>query len=420
MSNVIVIDSIMGSGKTSFAIQTIKEAPQNQKFIFVTPFLDEVIRIKEALPERNFREPDTKNGEGTKLKSLKKLIANGDNIVTTHALFSMIDSELRELLQWESYTLVLDEVMNVVNQVKTKKHDIQVMIDARLIEIKEDGQVLWIADSNLQTKYDEIKYYALAGNLYSVNGTAFFWNFPSHVFNLFDQVFILTYLFDGQIQKYYYDFHGVKYVKKSVFQENGKYKLSPYFQEDRTHFKSLIQIYEGKLNEVGDKDYSLSKKWFKSKPAQVSRLKHDLYNYLRNVQKAKSDEILWTTFKDFHDGQKLVKVQTKLQGKGFSKKAPIGKPDLEGKACFVPFTTRATNRYKHKRVLAFCLNRFMNPVEEHFFRQRNVKVEEDLLALSDLLQWVFRSCIREGQPIQIYIPSKRMRNLLKMWLDGKI
>lgn len=41
---VKIIDSMMGTGKTSYAIQLMREAEIDQKFIFVTPFLDEVQR----------------------------------------------------------------------------------------------------------------------------------------------------------------------------------------------------------------------------------------------------------------------------------------------------------------------------------------------------------------------------------------
>jgi hypothetical protein len=62
----------------------------------------------------------------------------------------------------------------------------------------------------------------------------------------------------------------------------------------------------------------------------------------------------------------------------------------------------------------------MNPIEERFFSEHNIKVDEELLALSDLLQWIFRSSIREGKPINIYIPSKRMRELLIKWINNEI
>ncbi|HEY2491336.1 MAG TPA: hypothetical protein VGI33_00130 [Paenibacillus sp.] len=50
----------------------------------------------------------------------------------------------------------------------------------------------------------------------------------------------------------------------------------------------------------------------------------------------------------------------------------------------------------------------------------NVTVNEEMLALSDLLQWLFRSAIRDGQPVKIYVPSRRMRILLQRWLDNEI
>ena len=69
--------------------------------------------------------------------------------------------------------------------------------------------------------------------------------------------------------------------------------------------------------------------------------------------------------------------------------------------------------------MAFMLNLFMNPNEVNYFISQNVKVNEELLAVSDMLQWIFRSSIRDDKPINIYIPSSRMRNLLKDWLDNK-
>ena len=45
-------------------------------------------------------------------------------------------------------------------------------------------------------------------------------------------------------------------------------------------------------------------------------------------------------------------------------------------------------------------------------------MEEDAYALSELIQWIFRSAIRDGKEIWLYIPSKRMRNLLIDWIGG--
>jgi hypothetical protein len=403
----------MGTGKTSYAIQLMKEAPMSQKFIFVTPFLDEVQRIKQEVTCRDFKEPDVNHGLGTKLESLKRLIANGDDIVTTHSLFAMADVELMELLSWSNYTLIMDEVMEVISQLQVRKGDIQMMLKCGAVEVDEGGRVTWKEHPKFDTTFRTVRDFALAGNLYLVNNVAFVWNFPAKIFDLFDQVYIITYMFNGQLQKYYYDLHNIPYDYFSVVKEEGRYtlKLKSNVIEDRSILKELINIYEGKLNEIGDYKTALSKSWFENahNTVNIRCLKYNLYNYLRNLHKANANRILWTTFKNYFN---------KLKGKGFSKEEP-GNTEI-GQACFTPFNLRATNRYRHKDVLAFCLNRYMNPIEKHYFEQQGVKVDEDLLALSDLLQWLFRSAVRDGKPVHIYIPSRRMRDLLKKWLNNEL
>jgi hypothetical protein len=412
---VKVIDSMMGTGKTSYAIQMMKEAEINEKFIFVTPFLNEVQRIKQEVTNRDFKEPDVKHGAGTKLQSLKRLVANGEDIATTHSLFAMADDELIELLSWSNYTLIMDEVMEVISQLPVRKGDIKMMLNGGAIELGENGKVSWKEHPKFDTTFSTVRDFALAGNLYLVNNVAFVWNFPAKIFDLFDQVLILTYMFDGQLQKYYYDLYNVQYDYFSVVRDNDRNELKPNLDaiEDRSNLRNLIHIYEGKMNEIGEAKTALSKSWFENSHNKVKLkcLKANLYNFLRNVHKAPADRILWTTFKDY---------KRKIEGNGFRKEEPEISLVEFGQACFTSFTLRATNKYRHKDVLAFCLNRYMNPIEKHFFEQQNVKIDEDLLALSDLLQWIFRSAVRDGKPVHIYIPSRRMRNLLKQWLNNEI
>ena len=45
-------------------------------------------------------------------------------------------------------------------------------------------------------------------------------------------------------------------------------------------------------------------------------------------------------------------------------------------------------------------------------------VNQDMYALSILIQWVFRSAIRNGEEIWVYVPSRRMRTLFQTWLDN--
>ena len=103
---------------------------------------------------------------------------------------------------------------------------------------------------------------------------------------------------------------------------------------------------------------------------------------------------MWTTFKDY---------KHKLKGKGYSNQ-------------FVSCNCRSTNEYIDCYNLAYCVNIYLHPAVTQFFRQRNIQIDEDLYALSEMIQWIWRSRIRKGENINIYIPSIRMRNLLNAWL----
>ena len=60
----------------------------------------------------------------------------------------------------------------------------------------------------------------------------------------------------------------------------------------------------------------------------------------------------------------------------------------------------------------------MNVIDYRFFESRNIKINQDIWALGEMIQFIFRTQIRDGKPINIYIPSERMRNLLINWLNS--
>ena len=131
----------------------------------------------------------------------------------------------------------------------------------------------------------------------------------------------------------------------------------------------------------------------------VQLLKSRLSNYFRNRKKAKLDDIMWTTFEDY---------KFALRGPGYSKG-------------FVVMNSKATNQYRNKTVLAYMANIFMNPAHKRFYQSLGVAVDEDLYALSMMIQWIFRSKIRDIEmdptvKIHLFVPSSRMRSLLENWL----
>ena len=76
--------------------------------------------------------------------------------------------------------------------------------------------------------------------------------------------------------------------------------------------------------------------------------------------------------------------------------------------------------------LAYLCNMYVNPYVDRYFKNKNTKdgtnigIDRDYYALATMLQWVWRSCIRDDKPIEIYIPSTRIRTLFMKWLDDEM
>ena len=415
MTKINIVDSIMGSGKTSWAIQHINESPAMTKFIFITPYKTEIDRIIQNTT-REFVQPIVE-GRKNKLDSLKEAVAKGRNIVSTHALFKRFDAELIQLLEIENYILILDEVIDVIDEVKITKDDIKILINSvnqfgePIVTVGETGKVTWNDSGYDSGNFQSVRNAANAGNLVLFDETKMYWLLPTEIFEVFNQVYILTYMFEGQIQCYYYQLFGMDFRYKSVNKsEERGYYLEDYkgrHGENRRHLKTLINIYNSSpqdnrdINKVGEKFNAFSKSNLSQRiKNQLYRneIKKNSYNFYRHKIKCPTRQVIWTTFKDY---QNIL--------------VPIGL-----KKTFVPLNARATNEYAAATTCIYLANRYMNPMIKRFFHYNDINVNEDKFAISELLQWIFRSAIRNGKSIDVYIPSNRMRKLLEMYLNNEI
>lgn len=419
MNKITVVDSLMGTGKTSWAINFMNEM-DDYNFIYITPFLDEIYRIKDSCTRRIFNDP--KQDKNSKMENLLELLKEGVNIATTHALFKNMDERCIEYLRENDYILIMDEVIEVVEEVDIKKDDIDMLIRDGKIKVLEDNRITWIED-NYDGSFNKYKTHLKNGDCYLFQNSVIMWTFPTKILELFKHTYILTHLFEGSMQCNYYQMNNIEYEYKSVrkVERDGFGKLKDeyelcdfYIPKVGDELRNKIHIYEGKLNDIGksrDKRVNpLSKSWFEKKGKTNERctlVKNNIYNYFKNICKSKSNENMWTVYKEF---------QSKCGDKGF-KGRTIKVNGRERNTCFVPLNTRATNEYRHKKYLAYGINRFMSPILKNFFISKGVEVSEDMYVLSELIQWIWRSAIRDGEEIYLYIPSQRMRELLNKYFD---
>lgn len=420
---VRVLDALMGQGKSTRIMQDVAMLPNNQPVIYIAPLLSECHRFAGTIVDEDgmtvssedgtpvcannhplvhkcFKHPTYKNKKGSKLHSLSELVNNGNNIVSTHALFKSLTKEIVSGIERHGYILIIDEVLSVWEKYTmeaynekddqiTKETDtdkeVRRLIDNGFIVVCPDGLLHWQwdkFDAN-DTIYEEIALLCDNHQLCMVNGCVVFWEYPIWALKAFKQMWVATYGFEHSFMCEYLKVHGIEYE----IEKFGKHQSS---------FKHLITIIEDKkLNAVGDRAYSLSYTSICSTKTNNDVLKNNLLNFFQNKMKAKSEDRLWTVFST---------RKRAISGGRYAKS-------------WLAYNTKATNDYKDAICVAYLINLYVNPMVLSLLGQKGVLFDQDQWALSEMVQFIWRSAIREERPITVYIPSQRMRELFKQWLS---
>ena len=131
-----VLDGVMGVGKTQATKKMINnlwskamglqlEKGWTEHFprvLFVTPFVEETLKIVDDCPNLNFQLPD-KEPMGSKAAHIEYLIKRGENIATTHVLFSRLSGETCQALKDHNYMLVIDEAVESYQLALIRTHE---------------------------------------------------------------------------------------------------------------------------------------------------------------------------------------------------------------------------------------------------------------------------------------------------------
>ena len=409
MTKIYVVDALMGTGKTSAVMRFLEDSLESteDRFLYISPFRKDmqnlISRVSKMCTKNHFYTPE--RVDGALLNGFKKLLREKKNIASTHALFKRYDEEVLELLKEGKYHLIIDEAMDCLEDAKLPVHPLswQSWMDYGIITENKTTGLLDIHLDMLDETffgYDFLKELDKYNVAYDHGHTLFF-KIPINRFDVFKDVTILTYMFKYSIQYYYFMSDKKKYTIKYryVGKDERGFKLVDRIK-DAIRLKpdpSLFNLIEGDggVNHVGlstDKRRALSKTWFST--ADKRPLKESIKTVVRDIWKCDESDLIWTVFKNNRE--------------------EIG-GDMDG---FLSCGARSTNEYMDRHHVIYGINRYMNTSLPLYFGKRGVEVDQDMWALQDMLQWIYRSAVRKGEPINLYIPSKRMRNLLKMWLEG--
>jgi len=401
-----VIDSIMGSGKSTWAMTHMKNNIKTEKFIYITPFLEEVDRIKRFIME--FKSPEDQ-GFMTKSGHLMELIKEGNNIAMSHELLKSLSK--KQLNKLSNYTLILDETLDLISVYKEAGiKDIELLIEAETIIFDSKIQKYFITekgkeflkngDDGKKTKlYKELQLIA-EEKLYLYGGKTLICELPKEIILSFKDVYIMTYLFEGSVAYAFIEAHKISYEKYQIIKTPFCfYTMIPYCEKlmkrRAQEYMRLICLHMGKYNiDINNKVGSLSyRAQNRMKVTEKKELEKIIRNYFLSIGCSEKD-VLWSTFKQ--------QDKNKVEVKGFKKRHLV-------------YNSRATNNYRHTSTLAYCIDKNNNPVIRGYLSKYEVKINEEKLAMDVMLQWIFRSRIRDKQPINLFLPSLKMRELLIKW-----
>lgn len=410
IATIEVLDSIMGSGKTTGIIKWMRDNPQN-KYLYVSPLLSEVEeRIPVECEDLEFVSPNTNNHK-TKSEHLKQLLKDGSNISFTHNLFTSLDREhLSHISDW-NYVLIIDEEIDFIEQYRGGDYtaaDISTLEDSGHVEVDIEnlGIVRWKWSKDVfkeDSTYGKLKRMCDLGMIHCAKHDRgmIVTHLPTALLEAARRTIVMTYLFKGSVMQKFVEMKGI------VVKDFTEIALIKTEAQVKYEASNLIELFETPSTRkvTYTKGMRLTSSWYKD-DAILTDFKM-VSNALRSAcSKGSRDKVSYT-----------VPKWTVISDKP-SKKAPIRVNGYSAEECYLYCGTKATNKYSHKNVLVHGFNRHPMQAVRTYLHDYGFPIHPDDFALSEMIQWIWRSNIREGGKIKLCILSKRMRDLFTKWLDG--
>ena len=433
LPDVRVCDFPMGGGKTQSLIRELnKRSVEDADFraIVLLSRKSEDERIRDDCPALDFVIPDRGRDDWRPVvEQTAEYMSQGRNIASTHAALDYYRDDIYELARSENYSLYIDESISAIDIDKNSVGDIQFLIDDGTVGRNSKGEFI-ILNEDAVNNYKGKGLRGVFRTLQSrgiaemdtdlspsgIHSTVL-WRVSPELFTSFQDVTIITFNFRGQQFYYYLEAENIPYrwigvgkdgdgINDFYFTDNpDEYYIPPYLSK----LDSLVHVYE--TDKMMSQDYfgkdrtALSMNWYK-RGNNISKVSNMADSFFRHAAQNLTDDYgasrrMWSVFKE--DVQKMVKGKTRL-----------------GRNSFLSYSTRAVNDYSDRTILVYAVNLFPNVAEANYWHERGFELDKDLFALNHMIQWIWRSAIRNGKEIWVLVPSNRMRDLLKDWLKDPL
>ena len=398
-----IIDKPCGSGKTTAMINNFNNL---DKYLVIVPLLSEVDRIVEGSKEVEFVQPHANdNKAGTKYASLEEYLNQGRNIVSTHKMYESL-APLAKAGLLSDYHIIIDEVPDVVQSIATKsKTSIEEFyVDTGFMEVDECSGLVrptqkWIDNQSQvsDTLSPKILSAAMSGCLYLQDRQVFIWALPQSILKSGLSLTVLTYKAEGSLF--------VAYLRKLglSFQLETDASMDNQFREKAAELitvEDIPALTKLKITHTCQQSGTKSARYCNAVSGTLKNLRG------RKLKGVDVKDILITCMKE---------AWLKPANDNKVKLGPFAKDSRLGEANWIPNTTRGTNDYAHCSHLIYLYDQHPHPFITRWLGDSSTAFA-DAYALTELIQWVWRSRVRKGEPITVYLPSTRMRALFEEWL----
>ena len=425
---VEILDVLMGSGKTHAGLRYIEnmalEDP-NARWIFCTVFLDDIDeRTGENPSVGHLWVSPTAMADSTKTDDLITLLSSNKQLIAiSHSLLlqAYSDQIVRRLIESRGYSLFLDETLDLINPYDgVNLSEFQWHMDEGRLKVdnSNNGKVVW-TDSSVN-KYEELSvdrlvrsdrvYAGINGKQISLVNVE-----DANLLTMFSRVIISTYSFEGTVMAAWMAIHKIAYIP---CKDITCFRLTK--KSDIRKNITMINKYDKLFNRL-----SLSTAWYEKATAEQFALINRTIRNIGDSTGCKGNpqllaytmprSVLGTQNKKRAiqpPGYPHTKCLTDAQGK-----------EIEGtkdkvKSAHINCNARASNDYAHKRVMIHVYDRHPNIMVANFLFCHGIPLNREVFAVNELVQWIWRSAIRNGEPIQVAILSQRMREYFTRWINS--
>lgn len=423
---VEILDALCGTGKTHAIIDWMHRNP-TMRYLYVSPLLSEIeTRIVPECEQLGFKRPE-QTKDKTKGEHLLELLTEGHNVAFTHSLYSRLTSEHLDTIEQQGYTLIIDEEVTLIepltdthgseygytnNDLKYLYNDGKVSVDSN-----DYGRVIWNwQDYGEKAKYSRLKAMCDLEMIYCADSKtdrktgekideihSLVVQLPLRLLYSCERVILISYLFKGSIMDTFLSLKGVPVVPLDMGKEGITLRYSN--DEIKDQIRPLINFIETpSTRKIGRK--RLTYRWYAfDMTDQDAKAIAAAIRSVGNAVGATHKDMMWTLPQDRVKGNKKNKIYIKPRG-------------YAAKDCYVFCSARATNDYADKHTLVHALYRHPNLTLEQYLQHYGAKIDKDVFALSELIQWIWRSRIRNKESINLSILSTRMRILFEDWLNS--